>query len=78
VFLSATETHNQKNTNKSIARSLEAFDELVPHALAANMRVRAYVSTVWGCPYEGEVDPRRALDSCKTPQPVCTLVLPGI
>jgi hydroxymethylglutaryl-CoA lyase len=62
VFLSASETHNLKNTNKSIARSLEIFDELVPHALGAKMRVRAYVSTVWGCPYEGEVDPNRALE----------------
>jgi hydroxymethylglutaryl-CoA lyase len=62
VFLSASETHNLKNTNKSIARSLDVFDELVPHALEAKMRVRAYVSTVWGCPYEGDVDPRRALE----------------
>jgi hydroxymethylglutaryl-CoA lyase len=62
VFLSASETHNLKNTNKSIARSLEVFDELVPHALEAKMRVRGYVSTVWGCPYEGDVDPQRALD----------------
>jgi len=65
VFLSASETHNLKNTNKSIARSLEVFDELVPHALEAKMRVRGYVSTVWGCPYEGEVDPARALDLAK-------------
>jgi hydroxymethylglutaryl-CoA lyase len=34
----------------------------VPPALAAGMRVRAYVSTVWGCPYEGDVDPRVAID----------------
>ena len=62
IFLSASETHNQKNTNKSIARSLEVFEELIPVARDAGMRVRAYVSTVWGCPYEGAVDPRRALD----------------
>jgi len=62
VFLSASETHNMKNTNKTIARSLDVFDELVPHALEAKMRVRAYVSTVWGCPYEGEVNPLRALE----------------
>ncbi len=65
VFLSASETHNLKNTNKSIARSLDVFDELVPHALTAKMRVRAYVSTVWGCPYEGDVDPNRALEIAK-------------
>ena len=38
------------------------FGEVVPPALESGMRVRAYVSTVWGCPYEGEVDPRRALE----------------
>jgi hydroxymethylglutaryl-CoA lyase len=62
IFLSASETHNAKNTNKSIARSLEVFEELIPVARDAGMRVRAYVSTVWGCPYEGPVDPRRALE----------------
>lgn len=62
VFLSASETHNKKNTNKSIEHSLEVFGEFVPLALEVGMRVRAYVSTVWGCPYEGEVDPSRALD----------------
>src|SRR5450432_221327 len=61
VFMSASETHNKKNTNKSIAESLETFREVVPPALAAKMRVRAYVSTVWGCPYEGNVDPEAAL-----------------
>ena len=62
VFMSASETHNQKNTNKSIAKSLDVFREVVPPARDAGMRVRAYVSTVWGCPYEGKVDPQRALE----------------
>lgn len=62
IFLSASESHNQKNTNKSIQRSLEVFEELIPVARDAGMRVRAYISTVWGCPYEGAVDPRRALE----------------
>jgi hydroxymethylglutaryl-CoA lyase len=62
VFMSASETHNKKNTNKTIEHSLETFSEVVPPALDAGMRVRAYVSTVWGCPYEGEVDPKRALE----------------
>lgn len=62
VFMSASETHNKKNTNKTIAQSLETFEEVVPPALACGMRVRAYVSTVWGCPYEGDVDPARALE----------------
>jgi hydroxymethylglutaryl-CoA lyase len=62
VFLSASETHNQKNTNKGIESSLETFAEVVRPAVDLGMRVRAYVSTVWGCPYEGDVDPKRALD----------------
>jgi hydroxymethylglutaryl-CoA lyase len=55
VFMSASETHNRKNTNKSIQQSLETFEEVVPPARDAGLRVRAYVSTVWGCPYEGAV-----------------------
>ncbi|HWA78316.1 MAG TPA: hydroxymethylglutaryl-CoA lyase [Polyangiaceae bacterium] len=65
VFLSASETHNRKNTNKTIEQSFDAFAEVVPPALQHGMRVRAYVSTVWGCPYEGAVDPARALDIAK-------------
>lgn len=61
VFLSASETHNKKNVNKSIAETLEAFKETVGPALARGMRVRGYVSTVWGCPYEGTVDPKASL-----------------
>src|SRR5438132_10967573 len=62
LFMSATETHNRKNTNKTIAQSLELFAELVPVAKKQGLFVRAYLSTVWGCPYEGKVDPRRALE----------------
>jgi len=61
VFLSASETHNRKNTNKSIEQSLDTFTEVVPPALAAGLRVRAYVSTVWGCPYEGDVPLEQSL-----------------
>ena len=62
VFLSASETHNKKNINKTIAETFDAFKEVIPPALAANVPVRAYVSTVYGCPYEGEVDPDRAVE----------------
>jgi len=61
VFLSASESHNRKNVNKSIAESVQALSQVVPQALAAGMRVRAYVSTVYGCPYEGSVDPGRVV-----------------
>jgi hydroxymethylglutaryl-CoA lyase len=60
VFLSASETHNRKNINKTIDETMTAFEETIPAARARGMRVRAYVSTVWGCPYEGDVDPERA------------------
>jgi hydroxymethylglutaryl-CoA lyase len=62
VFLSASETHNKKNVNKTIADTLAAFDDVVPAALAAKVPVRAYVSTVFGCPYEGDVDPEKAVE----------------
>lgn len=61
VFLSASETHNKKNVNKTIAETLNAFDEVISPARAAGLKVRAYVSTVFGCPYEGDVDPRAVL-----------------
>ncbi len=55
VFLSASETHNKMNVNKTIAATLDVSRDIVPPALEAGVRVRAYVSTVWGCPYEGDV-----------------------
>jgi hydroxymethylglutaryl-CoA lyase len=62
VFLSASETHNRKNINKTVDETLREFESLVPAARAAGLRVRGYVSTVWGCPYEGKVEPRRAAE----------------
>jgi hydroxymethylglutaryl-CoA lyase len=62
VFLSASETHNEKNVNKTVSETLAELAETVAGARQAGMSVRGYVSTVWGCPYEGDVDPRRALD----------------
>ncbi len=65
VFVSASETHNRKNVNKSIADTLSAFEETISGAREAAIRVRGYVSTVWGCPFEGEVDPKRAVAIAK-------------
>jgi hydroxymethylglutaryl-CoA lyase len=65
VFVSASETHNKKNVNKSIADTLAAFEETISPARAAGMLVRGYVSTVWGCPFEGAVDPGRAIAIAK-------------
>ncbi|MEO8212433.1 MAG: hydroxymethylglutaryl-CoA lyase, partial [Myxococcales bacterium] len=65
VFMSASETHNKKNINKTIAATLEAFRDTVPPARAAGLKVRAYLSTVYGCPYEGAVDPVRVVELCR-------------
>jgi hydroxymethylglutaryl-CoA lyase len=66
VFLSASETHNRKNVNKTITETLRAFEEVVEPASARGVGVRAYVSTVYGCPYEGAVDPRRVIELTRT------------
>lgn len=68
VFLSASETHNKRNVNKTIAETLAAFADVVEPARAAGLRVRAYVSTVFGCPYEGDVDPEKVRDLALTLQ----------
>jgi hydroxymethylglutaryl-CoA lyase len=65
VFLSASETHNKKNVNKTIADTLAAFEEVIGPAREAGMRVRGYVSTVWGCPYEGDVAPAVSISIAK-------------
>lgn len=65
VFLSASETHNRMNVNKSVEDTLAVFEEIVPPAREKGLAVRAYVSTVWGCPYEGPVDPTKVLSISK-------------
>ena len=61
VFVSASETHNLKNVNKTTAQTLKTFEPVIGPAVERGLRVRAYVSTMWGCPYEGDVDPKRGL-----------------
>ncbi len=65
VFLSSSETHNKMNINKTIDDTLAVFEEIVPPAREKGLAVRAYLSTVWGCPYEGNVDPKKALSISK-------------
>lgn len=62
VFMSSSETHNQKNVNRTISESLEALEEVIGHATSEGLTVRAYISTVFGCPFEGEVDFDRVLE----------------
>ncbi|MED0674736.1 hydroxymethylglutaryl-CoA lyase [Aneurinibacillus thermoaerophilus] len=55
VFMSASESHNKSNINKSIAETFPVLQEVVEAATAKGMDVRGYVSTAFGCPYEGEI-----------------------
>ena len=55
VFTAASEAFNLKNTNATVAQSLERFRPVLQRAHADGVRVRGYVSTVLGCPYQGEV-----------------------
>lgn len=55
VFTAASETFNRKNTNAGIDESLQRFAPVLERAKADGVKVRGYVSTVLGCPYQGEV-----------------------
>lgn len=57
-FTAASETFNQRNTNATIAESIERFRPLVPRALSAAMPIRFYVSCAIACPFEGPIAPR--------------------
>jgi hydroxymethylglutaryl-CoA lyase len=61
-FLSASETHNRKNVNRSIAESLEDLESTIGVALDAGLRCEGVISTSFGCPYEGEVPPERVFE----------------
>jgi len=62
VFLSATETHNRRNVNRSIAASLEGLGRTVARAREEGLRCEGVISVVFGCPYEGEVPFDRVLE----------------
>jgi hydroxymethylglutaryl-CoA lyase len=59
VFLSASETHNRKNVNRSIAESLEGLARTVERARSEELRCEGVISVAFGCPFEGEVAPDR-------------------
>ena len=62
VFTAASEAFSQANIRMTIAESLEAFAPVMAAARAAGMWTRGYVSTAFGCPYQGEVDPAAVAD----------------
>lgn len=65
VFLSVTEAHSKKNINKSVDEAIATVTEVAREAKAAGMRVRCYLSTVWGCPYEGLTPVSKVLEVVK-------------
>jgi hydroxymethylglutaryl-CoA lyase len=62
VFLSASESHNRHNVNRSVEESLVSLEKVLPAARAAGLRCEAVISTSFGCPYEGHVPPERVLE----------------
>jgi hydroxymethylglutaryl-CoA lyase len=62
VFLSASETHNRHNVNRSIAESLAGLEATLATAGAAGLRREGVIATSFGCPYEGHVAPERVFE----------------
>ena len=61
VFTAASDTFSQKNINCSIKESITRFQKMKTSFQDNNMRVRGYISTVWVCPYEGQMEPENVL-----------------
>ncbi len=57
LFLSASEGHSKANINKTIAEALETYRPVAAEAKRAGLRVRGAISTAFGCPFDGDVDP---------------------
>ncbi|MEH6651963.1 MAG: hydroxymethylglutaryl-CoA lyase [Motiliproteus sp.] len=66
VFGAASESFSQKNINCSVAESLQRFEAVMARAQAEGIRVRGYVSTVLGCPYEGAIAPSKVAEVANT------------
>jgi len=62
VFLSASETHNRRNVNRSVEESLENVEHVLAHATEAGLRCEGVISTSFGCPYEGDVPVERVFE----------------
>jgi hydroxymethylglutaryl-CoA lyase len=62
VFLSASETHNRKNVNRSVEESLTGLEVVLKRAREQGLRCEGVISTSFGCPYEGHVSPARVLE----------------
>ncbi len=62
TFLSASDTHNRKNVNRTVKESLTGLQRVVATAKGDGVKVRSYISTVFGCPFEGEVPVARTVE----------------
>jgi hydroxymethylglutaryl-CoA lyase len=62
IFTAASDTFNKRNINMTIDESFESYAPVVVRARREGMKVRGYVSTAFGCPYEGDVAPERVLE----------------
>lgn len=62
LFVSASETHNQRNVKMSVNESLRGFHNIAQKALSNRIKMRGYVVTAFGCPYEGRVAPEKVED----------------
>jgi hydroxymethylglutaryl-CoA lyase len=62
VFLSASETHNRKNVNRSIAESLDGVQQVLRRGRDVGLRCEGVISVAFGCPYEGHVPPERVFE----------------
>jgi isopropylmalate/homocitrate/citramalate synthase len=62
IFAAASETFSKRNINQSIAESLQTYRAVCARAAELGITVRAYLSTAFGCPFEGAVDPRRVAE----------------
>ncbi len=62
LFLSATETHNVKNVNRSVEDSLTGLERVIERALKEGLRCEGVISVSFGCPYEGDVPPERVFE----------------
>jgi len=62
IFAAASDTFSRRNINQSIDESLATYAEVCAEAIAAGIRVRGYLSTCFGCPFEGAVDPARVAE----------------
>jgi hydroxymethylglutaryl-CoA lyase len=62
VFLSASQTHNRKNVNRTVEQSLAALEQVLARAREEGLRCEGVISTSFGCPYEGQVPPERVIE----------------